>query len=202
VNDFKVHDENAPLVMQILKELAGQHPLLEIGDQMKLKTSYTSQNFMGFFVNDEAATKLKRMAMQFVQKVSTSGNGDDIMFIRVVILSNGFYLSTLNYKSRADAQTSRRLYHKILVILIHLFVLAVFVEPHVKSLHLTLAYQFQTNQCNGLQKLVKELTPSPACWELRLYSRDQRIAGHQVRLQLRSVSQTFMRTAVNRIFSR
>jgi hypothetical protein len=66
--------------MQILKELAGQHPLLEIGEQMKLKTSYTSQNFMGFFVNDEAATKLKRMAMQFVQKVSSSGNGDAANF--------------------------------------------------------------------------------------------------------------------------
>jgi hypothetical protein len=73
---LKVHDENAPLVMQILKEMAGQHPLLEIGEQMKLKT-YTSHNFMGFFVNDEAASKLKRMAMQFVQKVSSSGNGDD-----------------------------------------------------------------------------------------------------------------------------
>jgi len=77
---LQIHDENAPLVMQILKELAGQHPLLEIGEQMKLKTSYTSQNFMGFFVNDEAATKLKRMAMQFVQKVSSSGNGDAANF--------------------------------------------------------------------------------------------------------------------------
>lgn len=64
--------------MQILKELAGQHPLLEIGEQMKLKPAYTSHNFMGYFVGDEAATKLKRMAMQFVQKVSSSGNSSTL----------------------------------------------------------------------------------------------------------------------------
>jgi len=58
--------------MQILKDLAEQHPLLEICENIKLE-SYTSQNFMGFFVNGEVANKLKRFAMQFVQKVSNSG---------------------------------------------------------------------------------------------------------------------------------
>ncbi|XP_059474408.1 ecdysteroid-phosphate phosphatase [Neocloeon triangulifer] len=129
VSFFKVHDESAPEVVQILRDLVAQHPMLQIGNKMKLE-SYTSQNFMGFFVAEEAANKLKRLAMQFVQEVSST---------------------------------------------------AVFVEPHVKSLHLTLAYQFQSTQFNGLQELVEDLTPTlPACWELRLYSRDPRIAGHQV----------------------
>ncbi|XP_065332675.1 ecdysteroid-phosphate phosphatase isoform X2 [Cloeon dipterum] len=126
---FKVHDEDAPEIIQTLKDLIDRHPLLEIGEKMKLE-SYTSQNFMGFFVTEEAGNKLKRLAKQFVQNVSNT---------------------------------------------------AVFIEPHVKSLHLTLAYQFQSNQFVGLQELVEDLTPTlPSCWELRLYSRDPRIAGHQV----------------------
>lgn len=38
---------------------------------------------MGFFVNDDAATKLKRMAMQFVQKVSSSGNCAAAIYIKI-----------------------------------------------------------------------------------------------------------------------
>lgn len=54
-------------------------------------------------------------------------------------------------------------------------------EPHVKNLHLTLAYQFPSNIYQNLLELVEQLDTSCAnSWELRLYSRDPRLATKHV----------------------
>ncbi|XP_064470686.1 ecdysteroid-phosphate phosphatase-like isoform X2 [Ornithodoros turicata] len=55
------------------------------------------------------------------------------------------------------------------------------VEPYLKALHITLAYQFQPDQCSQLEKLGQDIDcTAAACWELRLYSRDTRIKGCEV----------------------
>lgn len=58
---------------------------------------------------------------------------------------------------------------------------AISLEPHVKNLHLTLAYQFPPEAYHELADLVQSIDFSSACnWELRLYSRDTRLATKQV----------------------
>ncbi|XP_033345425.1 protein UBASH3A homolog [Bombus vosnesenskii] len=59
--------------------------------------------------------------------------------------------------------------------------LGISAEPQIKSLHLTLAYQFPSNLYQQLRLMVEKLTLiCPTNWELRLYSRDSRLQNAHV----------------------
>ncbi|KAL0973054.1 hypothetical protein UPYG_G00198290 [Umbra pygmaea] len=56
----------------------------------------------------------------------------------------------------------------------------VFVEPHRKQLHVTLAYHFPTNHLSSLENLAKGIEVKLGCdWLAVLFSRDIRFANHE-----------------------
>lgn len=70
VSFFKAPDECAPQLSKALKDLMNL-PGARIDRPIGLEL-YTSPNFMGFFVAEDDANYLKRLALQYVKEVSHS----------------------------------------------------------------------------------------------------------------------------------
>ncbi|XP_030750687.1 protein UBASH3A homolog isoform X2 [Sitophilus oryzae] len=160
VSFFKAPDEDALHLALSLKTVMERQGAV-LNESLKLE-SYMSPNFMGFFVAEEHADYLKRIAMQYVKEVSNAIISDTYEQFDALTACFPWCTTTT---ARCIPRGSR----------------SINLEPHVKSLHLTLAYQFPNSQYQQLKALVEELDSNVSCnWELRLYSRDPRITGKQV----------------------
>ncbi|KAF5304891.1 hypothetical protein FQR65_LT00775 [Abscondita terminalis] len=160
VSFFKAPDADAYHLEQTLKSVMERQGA-QLNESLKLET-YVSPNFMGFFVVEEHADYLKRIAMQFVKEVSNTIISDTYEQFDALTACFPWCTTTT---ARCIPRGSR----------------SISLEPHVKSLHLTLAYQFPNTQFTVLKELVEQLDPqSSSEWELRLYSRDPRVTGKQV----------------------
>ncbi|XP_061497715.1 ecdysteroid-phosphate phosphatase isoform X1 [Anopheles gambiae] len=162
VSFFKAPDECAPQLSKALKDLMNL-PGARIDRPIGLEL-YTSPNFMGFFVAEDDANYLKRLALQYVKEVSHSIISDTYEQLDALVTCFPWCGGVTS--ARCIPRSSR----------------SISLEPHVKSLHLTLAYQFPPSQFNALKALVENLDASctDANWELRLYSRDPRLVSKQV----------------------
>ncbi|KAH8243852.1 hypothetical protein KR032_010813 [Drosophila birchii] len=162
VSFFKAPDECSLQLSKALKQVVDMTGAL-LDRPLKLEP-YMSQNFMGFFVSEEDANYLKRLALQYVKEVSNSIISDTYEQLDAIVACFP-WCGAVSSGTRCIPRSSR----------------SISLEPHVKSLHLTLAYQFPQAQFNALKALVETLDASCASnWELRLYSRDPRLATKQV----------------------
>lgn len=66
------------------------------------------------------------------------------------------------------------------------FIVGIQVNPHLKSLHLTLAHQFDVGHKETLKSLIKSMiNPSiPCLWELKLYSREATASNKPVKYSI------------------
>ncbi|XP_068156234.1 ecdysteroid-phosphate phosphatase isoform X1 [Drosophila tropicalis] len=162
VSFFKAPDECSLQLSKALKQVVDMTGAL-LDRPLKLEP-YMSQNFMGFFVAEEDANYLKRLALQYVKEVSNSIISDTYEQLDAIVACFP-WCGAVSSGTRCIPRSSR----------------SISLEPHVKSLHLTLAYQFPQAQFNALKALVETLDAGCASnWELRLYSRDPRLATKQV----------------------
>ncbi|KAG7210708.1 hypothetical protein KM043_012208 [Ampulex compressa] len=126
VSFFKGPDESSEELVNALENVIVRD---ELPERIDLEI-YVSPNFMGLFVKEADADRLKNIAIRYVKELAT---------------------------------------------------LAISAEAQVKSLHLTLAYQFPCSVFQPLRLLVDKLgVTSSATWELRLYSRDSRLQNAHV----------------------
>ncbi|XP_022654098.1 protein UBASH3A homolog [Varroa destructor] len=125
---FQLPDDGVAEIVRAL-EVICERLRGELPEKIRLE-HYTSQTFLGLFVDQKHNEMLKKISVAFMRET-------------------------------ADLQLS--------------------VEPYLKALHVTLAYQFDVAHYGSLEKLTQMIdTEAPACWELRLYSRDTRVKGNEV----------------------
>uniref|UniRef100_T1ITI2 Ecdysteroid-phosphate phosphatase n=1 Tax=Strigamia maritima TaxID=126957 RepID=T1ITI2_STRMM len=159
---FKAPDGSVNYLTKALSEVVDKFRE-ELSQPIKL-SHYTSANFIGLFVAEDNSEILKKLAVHYVKEVANYISAE---FDCVEAFSTCFPWGSAasyvgSYRSLSRKQVSS-------------------IEPYMKSLHITLAYQFPGDQYPILDELSRKIDCSTeALWELRLYSRDNRITGKEV----------------------
>ena len=91
------------------------------------------------------------------------------------------YMFRMLDTSKITAESDAAWTSRPVVCIFSLFFADVYVEPHKKQLHVTLAYHFHASHLPVLEKLAKNVDVCSGCdWLAVLYSRDIRFANHEV----------------------
>ncbi|XP_065224414.1 ecdysteroid-phosphate phosphatase-like [Planococcus citri] len=165
VSFFKAPDDCSLQLVQTLDQVVKQE--LEAKDNVDGFTlePYISPNFMGLFISEDNSTVLKRIALQYVKEVSNAIINDNYEQLDAIATCFPWCTTATSRFSILPKNMQ-----------------SISLEPHVKSLHLTLAYQFQPDDFEKLKQLIHDTIDSSLLtqWEIRLYSRDTRVAGKLV----------------------
>jgi ubiquitin-associated SH3 domain-containing protein len=120
---------------------------------------YKTDQFIGLFLSEEHNDMFKRLANVFMRECSEFISGGELGPMHVISTCFPWCSSyPLLHPKRIE------------------------VEPYLKSLHLTLAYQFDKSVRDTLNQMVDSIvkTNTPCVWELKLLSRETRVKGHYV----------------------
>ncbi|KAJ8927502.1 hypothetical protein NQ314_020032 [Rhamnusium bicolor] len=172
-----------------------------LNEPLKLET-YTSPNFMGFFCCRRTCRLSKKNSNAICERsIKCHSNAYlgklFLMMLNPVVISDTYehFDALTACFPWCTTTTARCIPREVDLNQQHFIIIigftAINVEPHVKSLHLSLAYKFPNSHFTNLKSLVDELDPNVACsWEVRLYSRDPRINSKQVHKVIHTYSPT------------
>ena len=154
---FQAPDEAVQLLVSGL-EHSVEKMRNDLPTELKLEFHRADQ-FIGLFLSEEHNDIFKRLAGVFMRECSEFISGGELGPMHVISTCFPWCSSyPLLHPKRIE------------------------VEPYLKSLHLTLAYQFSPEDRNALNQMVDSIVKpdTPCLWELKLFSRETRVKGHQV----------------------
>ena len=160
---FQAPDEAVQLLVSGL-EHSVEKMRSDMPAEMKLDF-YKTDQFIGLFLSEEHNDMFKRLANVFMRECSEFISGGELGPMHVISTCFPWCSSyPLLHPKRIE------------------------VEPYLKSLHLTLAYQFDKSVRETLNQMVDSIvkTNTPCVWELKLFSRETRVKGHFVYRVLQS----------------
>lgn len=162
---FQAPDEAVQLLVSGL-EHSVEKMRIDLPVEMKLEF-YRSDQFIGLFLSEEHNDMFKRLANVFMRECSEFISGGELGPMHVISTCFPWCSSyPLLHPKRIE------------------------VEPYLKSLHLTLAYQFEKSVKDTLNQMVDSIVKpdTPCVWELKLFSRETRVKGHLVYRVLQSIA--------------